>query len=107
MELKELVEFDVGSINCGEDGNVKVLNSLLNVLNPPGSRQKGVRNKRFKSIVERKCDEVKRRKSKKLSKNDVGSSTAPSQVTFCMSIHVVKVHMYEYAYHYTISDAYV
>ncbi|KAJ8432383.1 hypothetical protein Cgig2_009985 [Carnegiea gigantea] len=41
----------------------------------------GVRNKRFKSIVERKCDEVKWRKSKNLSKNNVGSSTAPSQVT--------------------------
>ncbi|KAJ8424952.1 hypothetical protein Cgig2_018759 [Carnegiea gigantea] len=51
LELKELVEFDVGSIHCDEDGNVKVLNSLPNVLNPPGSRQKGVRNKKFKSIV--------------------------------------------------------
>ncbi|KAJ8427522.1 hypothetical protein Cgig2_008882 [Carnegiea gigantea] len=75
---KELVEFDVGSINCDEDGNVKVLNSLPNVLNPHGSRQRGFRNKRFKSVVKRKCDQVKRRKSKKLSKNDVGSSTAPS-----------------------------
>ncbi|KAJ8432249.1 LOW QUALITY PROTEIN: hypothetical protein Cgig2_013902 [Carnegiea gigantea] len=85
LERKELVEFDVGSINCDKHGNVKVLSSLPNVLNPPGSRQKGVRNKRFKSIVERKCDEVKRRKSKKLSKNDVGSSTAPSQNGSCIS----------------------
>ena len=83
------------------------MNFLSNVLNLPGSRQKGVRNKRFKSIVERKCDEVKQRKSKKLSKNDVGSSIAPSQVTFCMSIRVVKVHMYECAYHYIVSYAYV
>ncbi|KAJ8422903.1 hypothetical protein Cgig2_026424 [Carnegiea gigantea] len=80
LELKELVEFDVGSIHCDEHGNVKVWNSLPNVLNPPGSRQKGVRNKRFESI-ERKCDQVKRRKSKKLSKNDVGSSTSPSKIT--------------------------
>ncbi|KAJ8451408.1 hypothetical protein Cgig2_017799 [Carnegiea gigantea] len=85
MSFEELVEFDVGSINCDEDENVKVLNSLLDVLNPPGSRQKGVRNKRLKSIVERKCDEVKRRKLKKLSKNDVGSSTAPSQNGPCVS----------------------
>ncbi|KAJ8447043.1 hypothetical protein Cgig2_033612 [Carnegiea gigantea] len=85
LELKELVKFDVGSINCDEDGNVKVLNSLPNVLNPPGSRKKGVRNKRFKSIVERKRDEVKRRKSKKLAKNDVGSYTAPSQNGPCVS----------------------
>ncbi|KAJ8432079.1 hypothetical protein Cgig2_024689 [Carnegiea gigantea] len=88
MSFKELVEFDVGSIHCDEDGNVKVLNSLSNVLNPPGSHQKGVRNKRFKSIVERKCDQVKWKKSKKLSKNDVGSSTAPSQITLPMFNHL-------------------
>ena len=35
MEFKELVEFDVGSIHCDEDGQEKVLNSLLNVINPP------------------------------------------------------------------------
>ncbi|KAJ8420607.1 hypothetical protein Cgig2_028634 [Carnegiea gigantea] len=81
---EELPEFDVGSIHCDEDGNVKVLNSLLNVLNPPGSHQKGVRNKRFKSIIGRKCDQVKRRKSK-LLKNDVGSSTVPSQNGPCVS----------------------
>lgn len=80
LELKELAEFDVGSINCDEDGNLKVMNSVPNVLNSPGSRQKGVRNKRLKSIVERKCDEVKRRKSKKLAKTDVGSPTAPSKM---------------------------
>ncbi|KAJ8451299.1 hypothetical protein Cgig2_014071 [Carnegiea gigantea] len=85
LELKKLVEFDIGSINCDGDRNAKVLNSSPNVLNPPGSRQKGVRNKRFKSIVEWKCDEVKRRKSKKLSKTDVGSSTAPSQNGPCVS----------------------
>ncbi|KAJ8424456.1 hypothetical protein Cgig2_016223 [Carnegiea gigantea] len=59
-ELKKLIEFD-------------------NVLNPPGSCQKGVRNKRFRSIVEKKCDQVKQRKSNKLSMNDVASSTATPQ----------------------------
>ena len=107
LDLKQLVEFDIGSIHCDGDGNAKVSDSSPNVLNPPGSRQKGVRNKRFKSIVERKCDEVKRRKSKNLSKNNVGSSTAPSQVNFLNSIHVVKLHMYVYAYYFTFSYAYV
>ena len=51
MKLKELIEFDLGSIHCDEDEQEKVLNSLPNVLNPLGSHQKGVRNKRFKSIV--------------------------------------------------------
>ncbi|KAJ8436534.1 LOW QUALITY PROTEIN: hypothetical protein Cgig2_026649 [Carnegiea gigantea] len=79
MKLKKPIEFEVGSIHCDEDGQGKVLNSLPNALNPPGSRQKGITNKRFKSIIEKKCDQVKRRKSKKLSKTDVGSSTAPPQ----------------------------
>ncbi|KAJ8447883.1 hypothetical protein Cgig2_012018 [Carnegiea gigantea] len=75
MELKELIEFNVGSIHWDEDEQAKVLNSLPNVLNPPCSRQKGVRNKRFKSVVEKKCDQVKWKKSKKLSKNDITLST--------------------------------
>ncbi|KAJ8438092.1 hypothetical protein Cgig2_019940 [Carnegiea gigantea] len=49
----------------------KNLNSSQNVLNPPGSCQKGVRNKRFKSIFKKKGDQVKRRKTKKLSTNDI------------------------------------
>ncbi|KAJ8453109.1 hypothetical protein Cgig2_014872 [Carnegiea gigantea] len=81
MELKEVIEFDVSSIHFDEDGQGKDLNSLPKVLNPPGSHQKGVRNKRFKSIVEKKCDQVKWRKPKKLSKTDVGSSTAPPQIS--------------------------
>ena len=43
----------MSSIHCDEDRQGKVLNSLPNVLNPPGFRQKGVTNKRFESIVER------------------------------------------------------
>ena len=82
LEIRELVEFDLGSIYCNEDGHEKVLNSLSNVLNPLGSRQIGVRNNKFKSTIENKCDQVKWRKSKKLSKNDVGTSTASSQVCF-------------------------
>ncbi|KAJ8428960.1 hypothetical protein Cgig2_003291 [Carnegiea gigantea] len=80
MELKELVEFDVGSIHCDKDGQEKVLNSLPNVINPPGSRQKGIRNKRFNNIVEKKCNQIKLRKSKKLSKTDNGPcfANAPS-----------------------------
>ncbi|KAJ8428154.1 hypothetical protein Cgig2_028029 [Carnegiea gigantea] len=53
MELKELIEFDVGSIHCEEDGQGKNLNSFQNMLNPHGSRQ----NKRFNSIVEKQCDQ--------------------------------------------------
>ncbi|KAJ8442023.1 hypothetical protein Cgig2_007861 [Carnegiea gigantea] len=79
MELKEVIEFDVGSIHIAEDGQEKDSNSLPNVLNPPGSRQKDVRNKRFKSTVEKKCDQVKQKKSKKLLKTDVGLSSAPPQ----------------------------
>ena len=70
-ELNELVELDVGSICCEGDDNVGNKNGSNNVLNLVGSRQKGVRNKRFKSIVEKKGDVITRRKSKKLSSNDV------------------------------------
>ncbi|KAJ8433031.1 hypothetical protein Cgig2_015458 [Carnegiea gigantea] len=59
MGLKKLIEFDVGSKHCEEEGQEKNLNLPQNVLNAPGSRQKGVRNKSFKSIVEKKCDQVK------------------------------------------------
>ncbi|KAJ8437195.1 hypothetical protein Cgig2_007545 [Carnegiea gigantea] len=76
MELMKLIKFDVGSIHCEEDGQGKNLNSSQNMLNPPRSRQKGVRSKRFKSIVEKKCDQVKRTKTKKSSTNDVACSTA-------------------------------
>ncbi|KAJ8429926.1 hypothetical protein Cgig2_017976 [Carnegiea gigantea] len=62
MELKELIEFN---IEKGKD-----LNSLPNVLNPPISLQKGVRNI-FNSVIEKKCDQVKWRKAKKLSKPDI------------------------------------
>ncbi|KAJ8441112.1 hypothetical protein Cgig2_006941 [Carnegiea gigantea] len=58
IELKELIEFIVGSIYCDEDGQRKDLNSLPNVLNPPGSRQKRGKNKIFKSIVEKKCEQI-------------------------------------------------
>ncbi|KAJ8437274.1 hypothetical protein Cgig2_010099 [Carnegiea gigantea] len=78
MELKEVIEFDVR----------KDSNSLPNVLNPSGSHQKGVRNKIFKSIVEKKCDQVKQRKSKKLSKTDVGLSSAPPQVILTLIIYL-------------------
>jgi len=44
---------------------------LKHILNPPGSRQKGVRNKRFKSIFEKKSDEIRRIKSKKLPSNGI------------------------------------
>ncbi|KAJ8435720.1 hypothetical protein Cgig2_002677 [Carnegiea gigantea] len=70
MELKELIEFDVRSIHGDKDGEGKDLNSLPNVLNLPGSLQKWVRNKRFNSIIEKKCDQVKWRKIKKLLKTD-------------------------------------
>ncbi|KAJ8419804.1 hypothetical protein Cgig2_006311 [Carnegiea gigantea] len=62
-EFKKLIEFD-------------------NVLNPPSSCQKGVRNKRFKSIVEKKYDQVKRRTSKKMAMNDVACSTSTPQAFF-------------------------
>ncbi|KAJ8429928.1 hypothetical protein Cgig2_017978 [Carnegiea gigantea] len=62
MEFKELIKFDVGSIHCDEDGHGKYLNSLLN--------------------LKKKCDQVKQRKTKKLSKTNVGSSTAPPQLSW-------------------------
>ncbi|KAJ8443817.1 hypothetical protein Cgig2_017298 [Carnegiea gigantea] len=80
MELKKVTEFDVGSIHIDEDGQGKDSNLLPNVLNPPGFHQKGVRNKRLKSTVEKKCDQLKWRKSKKLLKTDVGLSSAQSQI---------------------------
>jgi len=92
MELKELVEFDVGSIHCEENGHGKTLNLAQNVLNPPGSRQKGVRNKRLKSIVEKKCDQAKRRKSKKLLMNDVASVAGTPQVYLHEICVLVLVH---------------
>ncbi|KAJ8435945.1 hypothetical protein Cgig2_023321 [Carnegiea gigantea] len=81
-ELKKLIKFDVGSIHCEQDGQEKNLDLPQNVLNPPCSRQKGVRNKRFKIIVEKKCDQVKRKKSKKMAMNDVDCSTSTPQVFF-------------------------
>ncbi|KAJ8425197.1 hypothetical protein Cgig2_004319 [Carnegiea gigantea] len=82
LELKELGEFDVSSIHCNEHGHEKVLNSLPNVLNPLGSRQKalGIRDLRVLLKINRK--------SKKLSKNAVSSSTAPSQITLSMFNHL-------------------
>jgi len=59
MELKKLIKFDVGSIHCKDDGHGKNFNSSRNVLNPPRSCQKGVKTKRFKSIVGKQCDQVK------------------------------------------------
>ena len=52
-ELKELVELDVGSICCEGDDNARKGICWKDVLNPLGSRQKGVPNKRFKSIVKK------------------------------------------------------
>ncbi|KAJ8443106.1 hypothetical protein Cgig2_030874 [Carnegiea gigantea] len=63
-ELKKLIKFDVGRWPREE------FEFATECLNPPSSRQKGVRNKRLKSIVEKKCDHVKRRKSKKIAMND-------------------------------------
>ena len=65
--LKELVELDMRFICCDEDEHVKNGNSSKDVLNPPRSRQQRVRNKRFESIVENKCDQVKQGKTKKLA----------------------------------------
>jgi len=65
-ELKELVEVDVGSICSNGDEYDKKGKSSKDVLNYPGYWQKGVWNKRIKSIVEKKCDKVKCNKWKKL-----------------------------------------
>ena len=77
-KLKKLVEQDVGFICCDRDGNVENLTSSQNVLNTPGSQQKMIWNKR---IIEKKYDQIKQRKSKKLSINDVSSSKAAQQVS--------------------------
>ncbi|KAJ8440472.1 LOW QUALITY PROTEIN: hypothetical protein Cgig2_013631 [Carnegiea gigantea] len=58
------------------------------------------RNTRRKSTIEKKCDQIKRRKSQKLLKTDVGSSSAQPQIslpTFNMSSSVshVQHHMGE------------
>ena len=70
-ELKELVELDVGSTCFERDENDGNGNSSKDVLNPSESQQKWVQNKIFKSIVEKKSDKIKQRKSKKLSTDDV------------------------------------
>jgi len=57
-DLKELVELD-GCIYCDGDEHVENVNSSKDVLNPPSFQQEGVQNKRFKSIVEKKCNQVK------------------------------------------------
>ena len=41
-ELKELVELDIGSICCDGDENARKENGSNDVLNPVGSRQKGM-----------------------------------------------------------------
>jgi len=51
----------MGSIYCEGDKNARRENYLKDVLNAPTSWQKGKRNKRFESIVEKKSDEIKRR----------------------------------------------
>ena len=55
------------SIYCVQDRHAKNFSSSQNVLNPPRSRQQRVRNKRFESIVENKCDQVKQGKTQKLA----------------------------------------
>ena len=80
--LKELVELDMRFICCDEDEHVKNGNSSKDVLNPPRSRQKGLQNKRFKTIVKKKGEEIKQRKSKKFSINDVSSSKVTHHVFF-------------------------
>ena len=40
MALKEIIEINVSSIHYDKDGQGKDLNSLPNMLNPPGSHQK-------------------------------------------------------------------
>jgi len=93
-ELKELVELDVGSICWEGDDNAGKENCLKGVLNPPRSRQKGVWNKRFKSIVEKKSNEIKRRKSKKLPRNDVCLPKGSHEV-WVFSFLLLWMHMIE------------
>jgi len=81
-KLKQLVEMEVGSIYYEDDGQGKGLDSSKNVLNPPGSRKKGVRNNRLKSIVEKKSNQAKGKKRDKLSSNDSSASRLVSQVSF-------------------------
>jgi len=48
-----------------------------------------LRNKRFKSIVEKKGDAIKRRKSKKLSSNDVCVSKGLDQVWVYLNFFIL------------------
>ena len=70
-KLMELIEVEVGSVYVEDDIHQNGSSSAKSVLNPPGSREKGQRNKRWKSTSEKKCNQAKARKKKKLSTHNL------------------------------------
>ena len=68
----------MGSIYYKDDGQGKDLHSSKNVLNPPGSCKKGLRNSWLKSIVEKKSNQAKGKKRETLSSNDSSASQLAS-----------------------------
>ena len=70
-KLQELIEVEVGSVYVEGDVQQDGSSSAKIVLNPPGSREKGQRNKRLKSTCEKKCNQAKARKKKKLSTHSI------------------------------------
>ncbi|KAJ8439021.1 hypothetical protein Cgig2_028467 [Carnegiea gigantea] len=66
-KLNEVIEVEVGSVYMEGDVQQDGSSSTKSVLNPPGSREKNQRNKRLKSTSEKKCNQAKARKKKKMS----------------------------------------
>ncbi|KAJ8452000.1 hypothetical protein Cgig2_016581 [Carnegiea gigantea] len=85
-KLKELVEQEVGSIYVEENVASKQMDSSRKILNPVGSKPKGERNKRKKSIVEKKCKQAKSKKRDLKSSNGTSTSGPVSQARLIVMI---------------------
>ncbi|KAJ8439022.1 hypothetical protein Cgig2_028468 [Carnegiea gigantea] len=70
-KLNEVIEVKVGSVYMEGDVQQDGSSSTKSVLNPPGSREKNQRNKRLKSTSEKKCNQAKARKKKKMSAHNL------------------------------------
>ena len=76
-KLKELIEVQVGSVYIEGDVEQDGASSAKSVLNPPGCREKGQRNKRLKSTIEKKCNQAKERKKKMMAHNITSEEGLP------------------------------
>ncbi|KAJ8430390.1 hypothetical protein Cgig2_032129 [Carnegiea gigantea] len=80
-KLKELIEVEVGLVHVEGDAQQDGPSSAKRILNPPRSQEKGQQNKRLKSTSEKKCNQAKARKKKKLSAHSITSEEGLPKAT--------------------------